>query len=284
MHKLLLMSVLALFFVSCGHQKDAKSFKEALEASSGDSYSIAKLYTVTGDYVVYKNNRTGEYEAYNMKKWDRKNMSNYSQFLGNATEGVDIVKNLVQNREWVSSGYYESVYEYHTYYYETYDSYCDCYVTESYTESYYVGEVWVDTSHWDTFYYGGGFRFDNTSSQSKDLETFAALKEEVAEKFLTYKLTSEFSLSANRASELAKLASRYQKLESVRELTASEKDSFALEALGVSYSQVESAIKAKAEGSTGQYSKLLDEASKVNNTTPEQMGRFFDEIVLTDML
>lgn len=283
MQKILVLMLLSLFVVACGHKKDAKSFEAALEAQTGQSYTIAKLYTETGEYVVYKNETTGQYEAYNMAKWDRKNMTTYSQFEARATMNVDIVKNLLQHTEWVNSGYWEDQYET---YYETreyWDDYCECWQYDTYSYTVYVGSYWVDTSHWYTFYTGGGFRFDNTSTQSKDLDTLAALKEDVAEKFMAHKLKSEFSLSENRAAELAKLAGRYQKLESARELTTDEKDKFALDALGVSMTQVESALKAKAEGNEARYQDLLNTAAKVNNTTPEQIGKFFNEMVVEEI-
>lgn len=283
MQKFLVLMLLSLFVVACGHKKDAKSFEQALEASTGQGHSIAKLYTETGEYVVYRNDVTGEYSAYNMAKWDRKNMKNMAQYTAVAVNGTDIVRNLLNHTEWVDSGYWQD--EYDTYYetYEWYDYDCDCWQSETRSYSVYVGTYWVDTSHWYTYYTGGGFRFDNTSTQSKDLETIAALKEEVAEKYIAHKLKSEFSLSSNRAEELAKLANRYQKLESARELTPSEKDKFALDALGVSMNQVEDALKAKAQGNEARYDELLNTAAKVNNTTPEQIGKFFNEMVVEEI-
>lgn len=280
LQKLFVLVLMCVCFVACGHKKDAKSFEKALEAN-GESYSIVKLDTEKGKYVVYKNDVTGEYVAYNMDKWDRKNMTTVSQYLAaGAVEGVDIVKNLLKTTEWIESGYWESIYDTWTETYEYYDEDCECWETETEYFSVYVGEQYVDTSHWYTYYTGGGFRFDNTSTQSKDLETIAALKEEVAEKFMSHKFQSEFSLSVNRATELAKLAGRYQKLENSRELTNTEKDTFALSALGVSMTQVEAALKSKAEGNDSRFEALMETAAKVNNTTPEQIGKFFNEMVV----
>ncbi len=282
MQKILILALMFVITVACGHKKDAKTFEKALEAQTGHQWSIVKLQTETGKYVVYKDETTGLYSAYNMDKWDRKKMKTTDEFFASATKGVDFVMNLQKVDEYIEDGYYQDVYEYYTYYDEYYDEECDCYYTEEYTESVWVGTEWVDTSYWYTYYTGGGFRFDNTSGRSKDLETMAALEEEVAEKFMAHKFSSEFSMSENRAAELAKLANRYQKLENTRELTASEKDQFALSALGVSFTQVESALKAKAEGKDSQYEELLAKASAVNKTTPEQIGKFFDELQLEE--
>jgi hypothetical protein len=38
-------------------------------------------------------------------------------------------------------------------------------------------------------------------------------------------------------------------------------------------------MKNKAQGSEAQYDDLLKTAAKVNNTTPEQIGKFFDQVV-----
>ncbi|HXH75919.1 MAG TPA: hypothetical protein VNJ08_13190 [Bacteriovoracaceae bacterium] len=283
MQRILTLVLLSLLVVACGHKKDAQTFEGALEASTGQNHSVVKLYTETGEYVVYKNEVTGEFSAYNMAKWDRENMSTMSQYMTVAVNGTDIVKNLLQHSEYVNSGYYEPQYSTHYESYEYYDYNCDCYLYENRSYEVYMGERWVDTSHWYTFYTGGGFRFDNTSSQSKDLDTIAALKEEVAEKFMAHKLKSEFSLSASRAEELAKLAGRYQKLENARELTQVEKDKFAMDALGVSMNQVEAALKQKAEGNESNFTELMNTAAQVNNTTPEQIGKFFNEMVIDEL-
>lgn len=283
MQKILILAMMLIMTVACGHKKDAKSFEEALEAQTGHQWSVAKLQTETGKYVVYKDETTGLYSAYNMDKWDRKKMSTTDEFFANAVKGVDFVMNLAKMDEYIHDGYYQDIYDYYYVTEEYYDSECDCYYTETVEYSTYVGTEWVDTSYWYTYYTGGGFRFDNTSGQSKDLETIAALEEEVAEKVMAYKFTSEFSMSNNRAQELAKLANRYQKLENTRELTTTEKDQFALEALGVSFTQVENALKAKAQGDEAKYDDLLAKASAVNKTTPEQIGKFFDELIIDQM-
>lgn len=286
LQKLIVLSVLSFLTVACSNsqKKDAKSFETVLEAETGHAHTIAKLNTEKGNFAVYKDEVTGEFKAYNMDKWDRETMTTVAQFMANGTvDGVDVVRNLAQNKVWVEDGYWKAIYETRYEWRTEYDTFCKCY-EEKYTPyDHYVGQRWVDTSHWYTYYTGSGFRFENTSTASKDLDTIAALKEEAAEEFIAHKLKSEFSLSSNRAEELAKLANRYQKLENSRELTTSEKDKFAVEALGVSMTQVESALKAKAEGNERSYERLLEAAAKTNNTTPEQIGKFFNEMVLEEI-
>ncbi len=280
MQKIIVLAFLFIMTVACGHKKDAKTFEKALEAETGTEWTIVKLDTEKGEYVVYRDEATGRFSAFNLEKWDRKTMSTTGEYFEKAVKGVDYIGNVKEQSEYVEQGYNQDIYD--TYYVdeEFYDEDCDCYYTESVEHSEYVGTEWVDTSYWYTFYTGGGFRFENTSSASKDLETMAALEEQVAEAYMTNKFTSEFSMSANRAQELAKLANRYQKLENTRELTSSEKDQFALDALGVSFSQVENALKQKAEGKETAYADLLEKASAVNNTTPEKIGQFFDELLI----
>ena len=93
------------------------------------------------------------------------------------------------------------------------------------------------------------------------------------------KLKSEFSLSDNRAGELARLVNRYKKLDNIRELTQQEKDLFAKDSLGVSMKEVEKAFRNKAEGRDKAYNDMLDQAAATNQTTPEMIGKFFDTYV-----
>ena len=66
LQKIFVLVLMSVFFVACGHKKDAQSFEKALQAKTGQKYSIAKLDTDKGEYVGYKNEVTGEDEAYNI--------------------------------------------------------------------------------------------------------------------------------------------------------------------------------------------------------------------------
>lgn len=265
------MLVSTLLLCSCKDTfKDADSFEEVLEQSTGQGHtSIKYSYDHDGDYHVFKNEVTGEFTAYNLRDFDRKKMNTMEAYLRIA-DSNDIVPNLEPKVEWVEDGYYRE--ESRTY--TTCDS--DGQNCNNYTETWKTNE-WVDLSRNETFYYGGGFRFDNTSTASRDLETLAALSETMAVTMISSTLSSAYSLSATRAEELAKLTYRYKKMESARELTAPEKDAFALSALGVSLTQVESTLKERAKGNELTYQALLQKAASVNRTTPEQIGKFFDE-------
>ncbi len=280
MKNVFFVNILCLFFfTSCGNQlyKKAEDFEKILETSTGQQQSVAKLNTSEYGYVVYKNEVTGEFTAYNLTNFNGRKMETMSEYLAVVNQNVDIISGLTPSTEWVKSGYWTDEYETETQSVQQWDYTCECYNWVSYDVEVYVGpSEWIDTSGWITYYSGGGFKFDNTSTQSKDLETIAALEEAVATKFISYKLSSEFSLSSNRAMELAGLALKYKKLENARALTALEKDSFALKTLGVSMTQVESALQDKYQGDEEAFKALLNQAAEVNQTTPEQIGRFFE--------
>jgi hypothetical protein len=275
----LLLSIFVLA-IGCSSQrkKQAQQFEQLLESGTGQQWSIAKLETKTGKYTVYYNETTGEYVAYNMDTFDKDNMTTLAQYNA-AARPNDIIGNLFRQQEWVESGYWQSVYE--TYYYTDYEwsEACDCWYPYTYSESVYVGQVWVDTSSWVTFFYGGGFKFDNAGGVKRDLELLGSLNEEAGEKMVAAKLKTEFSLSIPRAQELAKLAVRYQKLENARALTEAEKNTFALSALGVSMKDIEVALKEKAEGSEDRYKELLNDAADFNKTSPEKIGQIMDQVL-----
>ncbi len=278
MQKMFVLFLSLIVLTACNEKKkEARAFETALEAS-GQTYTIVKLKTEKGNYTVYRNENTGEFVAYNLDKWNRETMTTLDQYNTVAVAG-DVVHNLAKDSVWIESGYWQDIYDTRTYTDEYWDDFCECWETDTYTEDIWVGERWVDTSHWYTFYTGGGFRFENTAGGSKDLETLAALKEDAAKSFMKAQFKSQLKLSESRASEMANLASKFQKLENARELTTAEKDQFALSALGVSMSDVESALKKKAEGSEAQYADLLKKAAQVNNTTPESIGLFFEEVL-----
>jgi hypothetical protein len=280
MQKLFLLLTLSALFVGCTDERkeEAEAFEKILEEHTGQDHSIKKVYTQTGNYVVYKNNVTGEFIAYNMDKFDEETHTTYQQFLDNTIEG-DIVGNLSDFQVYIEQGYWEDIYETHYYTYEYWDEWCECYQTDTYSEEVWVGQYWVDTSYWATFYEGGGFIFDNKAGAAKDLELIEALKEDVAEKFVAHKLKNELALSTNRASKMARMLTKYRRLTKSRELTFAEKNQFALDAVGVNFNDIEKAIKGKAEGREDEYKKLLDKAAQTNKTSPEKIGEFLDDYI-----
>ena len=272
MKKNIIIALLGLVLVSCnGLDVRAKKFEKILESSTGQDQTLAKLWTEKSGYVVFKNESTGEYTAYNLDKYNKKKMKSYDAYLS-ATTSLDVVANLASAQEWKVEGHY----------YETSSTSTSC-DSDGYCTDTTTTDEWIDTSHWYTFYTGGGFRFENNTTASRDLDSLAAIREEMALQYISHQLTSEFALSGNRADELAKLAWRYNKLESRRELTADEKNLFAMESLGVSFAKVESAVRNRATGSAESYQDLLKKASQHNRTTPEEMNRFFETYIADEI-
>lgn len=259
--------------------EDADKLEKVLEASTGQAFTVEKYFTSDKDYVVMKNQTTGEYIGYNISKFNSKTMTTLDLYLAVAIPDIDIVTNMSRSDVYTTGGYWEDLYNQEWVDKYDYDSFCSCYVNNGYYQDVWAGQRWVDTSGWSSYFTKGGFTFDNSSGRSKDLELLASLDEAAAEKFVSMRLKSEFSLSSSRADELAKTVTRFHKLESVRELTASEKDIFATEAFGVSMAEYERALRDKSEGKEEAYKKLLDRAAEVNKTTPETIGDFFEEYV-----
>lgn len=286
MSKMTLLILVSFLFVSCkskwqkeyeNKQKNIQTLQAAVSAEYGQSMTLAKISgTSTEAYVIFKNDVTGEYLAYNLAKWDRNTMTTTAQYVA---DNDDIIRNMDRKEEWVTTGHYEDIKEYQYVTKNEYDFTCSCYMDKQVYEEVKIGERYVDDSGYYSFYYGGGFRFENTSTQTHDLETMAAMNEESMIKGLSQKFKGDFALSENRAQELANLSVKYMKLESRRELTRLEKDQFSLKALGVSMNQVETAMKDRASGTGQAYEALLLKAANVNRTTPELIGRFFDDMI-----
>lgn len=236
--------------------KEARAFEEILQDQTGQAHSAVKY---PDGYVVYRNEVTGEYSAYNLDKFDRKEMKTYSAYLAVA-DSDDIVGNLVKQDEYIEIPAMPETPE------------------ESLPPGYFCDARGVCHA-WVSFYVGGGYKFENNSTPSHDLETMAAMNEDATLALVSSQISSDYSLSSARADEMARLALRFQRLENKRELTASEKNVFALEALGVSYAKVEASMKDFASGNEKSYQELLETAAKKNRTTPESIGKFFEDFI-----
>jgi hypothetical protein len=283
--KLTVILISSLVLVACQSKLDKQIQKEvdnintlkaAIAADTGNDIQFKKISgSGTETYIVYKNNTTGEYMAYNLSKWDGQTMTTLSQYVADSN---DIVHNLDLKQEWVTTGHTEDDYDYRWITTSNWDATCSCNQNHSSYDYVKIGSHYVDDSGYYPFYYGGGFRFENEGGASKDLETLAALREEKSVDNLSKTFKNQYSLSNDRAQELAKLSYKYMRVENARELTTTEKDKFALKSLGVSMNDIENAMKKKAEGSEADYQNLLQKAAQVNNTTPEMIGKFFDQM------
>jgi hypothetical protein len=255
------------------------AFEVLLETNTGVGQTYVETsYKTNGNYVIFKD-ANGVYTAYNINKFDRATMTVWDNYIAN-TGDTDIYANLRVEGYLYESGYWQPRFETVTGWNEYYDPTCDCNRVENYAYEVYVGDVWIDTSTWETNYYStNGTMFENTNIASRDLEMHAAIREDQLRDVVTTQLQNQFALSADRAEELAELLQKYKKLESNRALTATEKDYFALETLGVSLSEAERALKEKAQGNNEAYENLLEEAAQVNSTTPETVGKFIETYI-----
>jgi hypothetical protein len=61
------------------------------------------------------------------------------------------------------------------------------------------------------------------------------------------------------------------------DLTALEKEIFALDALGVSITKLENSLKEKVQGMSENYDRLLIEVSHLDRTPPGQIGKFLTD-------
>jgi hypothetical protein len=159
---LVLLTTIALTgCVSKEKKLQGSTFEAALEAETGHRYRVVKYDTEQRGFMVFKNETTGKYEAYNMSKWDPATMSTYANFSAIATASDRYIGLERQTEtEYVSGadGYESTTYIYYTY---------------------------------------GSLRFENASTMTKDLEYLASLRDEAATAYLTHRFKSEFSLSSS---------------------------------------------------------------------------------------
>lgn len=283
LRNIIMLMMLCVSVVSCGpHRMDAIKFKKLLKEETGQKWKIQKLFTETGDYVVFKNKDTGEYVAYNMDIYDRKGKMTYDQYMAIAQAGTDVVHNLEQNSKWVDTSHWET----QTYYsgdwvwddyYEDWE-WCDT-CGYSWTE-----DVWVESGYTYYWYTGNGFSFSNNElNVSRDLETLSGLADKAQVNLISAAIQNEFSLSSNRAQELAKLSVKFNKIENLRELTVQEKDYFAVNALGSSFSELTAAYKKSLSNNKKDFNSLLDKAAKLNKTTADKLESYVSEYLSVEL-
>lgn len=279
MKKMILLLITMCVISSCGSSSNKKKdFEGFLEQETGDEYEVQKGDTKQPGYVVYYNKTKNEYEAYNIDKWSKEEHLTFKDYVASgAVQGVDIVKNLAEKKEWIVSGYWHDVYETVTEYYDVYDEECDCYYEEYETYEVLVDSYYVDTSGYINFYYGGGFRFSNTTNSFKDLELLASLDEKISIGIISHKLKTDYKLSSSRSLEMAKLVNKYRKMEHQRELTYQEKNDFASKALGINFNQLEVALKENHSGDSNRLESLIKQAAKTNDTSAENIKQFMND-------
>ncbi|HAZ12443.1 MAG: hypothetical protein A2X86_16915 [Bdellovibrionales bacterium GWA2_49_15] len=152
-----------------------------------------------------------------------------------------------------------------------YDSY-----TDYYGEVFYVGGAYYN-DYWGS--YAGEFIFEQTEDAFKDLEKIAALKASFKTAKLGEAFASDYGLSVERATKVAKLVTEWEKTGKKRALTESDANAFTKELLGVNLNDAEKAYKKLVEGDKQSFQDLMATAAKTNGTTPEQMNSIVNEFM-----
>ncbi len=136
---------------------------------------------------------------------------------------------------------------------------------------------------------GSDYRYSNNGVEmlfaqdaegGKDLEAVGARIETANVAELSERLVSNFGLSTERAQEVAKLTSGYQKLASKRSLTETEMNKFSQELVGMNYSAAQSAMEKHFQGDSKEYNSLLQKAASKNGVDPEQVSSIMGELLL----
>lgn len=279
-----------LSFVSCGGYGD--KFVKNLN-DNGGNYSVSKRGTKRG-YIVIKDNSTNKYFAVNYDKWKTEGEANAKGFLTKG--GTDIVSiddvtvstgnTTVVRRELVRTehaGYRDVVatsYEINRGEYDWYDSVNNVY----YKKQEIVNEIYADVPYTytttETLYHGSnGWIFEETEEDSKDLEAIGADLEadDLVEK--SEIIASDYGLSEERSMKIARLHNTYEKISSKRSLTNADRDIFSKEILGVDYSKAKSALESHIQGDSNKMDTLLEEASEMNEISPEHMTELLGEFL-----
>ena len=93
---ILLLAAFAATTVGCGGSKDekkAKKLEDVLNNGSGTTYDLVKTNEDKG-YAVYQDLSTGEYVAFNYKKFDKDTMETYQDYLAAVNPDSDIIGDL----------------------------------------------------------------------------------------------------------------------------------------------------------------------------------------------
>ena len=95
---------------------------------------------------------------------------------------------------------------------------------------------------------------------------------------VSQKLQSTYGLSAKRSTDIAKLATSWSKLSKTRSMTSADANAFSNEVLGFDLTEGISAYRQASEGNRDQLDSLIEQASRVNNITPEHMNNLVNTI------
>lgn len=249
------------------HNELAVKFVQELNLDADFNVTLAKKSTLQSNFIVIYDPLTDSYDAINIDNFvPGSTTSTASDYYYNNSArsffDLDVIPAHYETE-------YRDVYVTDTYY----DSYCDCYIDDSYwtTELY---DVYIPTRYRDR---ASGILFEKVTATPKDLAKMSAIKEaHTIQKSAEY-LSSEFGLSLNRSKEIASLTNHWKKA-SKKGMSASETDKFATELLGFSLSSGISAYKDSLAGDSSSLDSLIEEAASVNDITPEHANGLMTKV------
>lgn len=124
------------------------------------------------------------------------------------------------------------------------------------------------------------FPFSLEGTSVKDLEKYAALKEDSQSEKYAINLVENFGLSESRAQVISKHIIAYRKLSSTRTLTGRERDLLTKEILGFGFEKGKVALESYMQGNKDSLDDLITIAASKNGTSPEHVKELFGEIFL----
>jgi hypothetical protein len=114
----------------------------------------------------------------------------------------------------------------------------------------------------------------------KDLEKYAASRENRQSEEYAGNLVENFGLSESRAQAISKHIIAYRKLSSTRSLTVRERDVLTREILGFGFEKGKVALEKYMQGTKDSLDDLITIAASKNGTSPEHVKELFGEIFL----
>ena len=149
----------------------------------------------------------------------------------------------------------------------------------------YDVDYFFDNS-FSVWYTGGGYYQDilgnyyaDSSGSSKDLEKVGAIIEKARVKDIGEQLAANYGLSESRGVSAAKLLVDWKKLQKKRSLTDADANAFSEKLLGFSVTKALSAAEKADKGDKTDMDKLINDAAKTNETSPEHLRELFKDVL-----
>jgi flagellar biosynthesis/type III secretory pathway protein FliH len=105
---------------------------------------------------------------------------------------------------------------------------------------------------------------EETSASSKDLAKMATMKEQFRIDELAKEIRSQFALSVDRSTKVAKLATSFRKFANSRAITEEDAEAFSTELLGVNVKKIESAYRQTLKGEMGELKSVVVKSAAAN--------------------